>query len=76
MLIIHSRNIDDMRVKHEFSSPEVSMEDCNSEDPSMGDNKILLVILDGLVLYSSLGGKAKTYDDTLRTSDLYEWFEE
>jgi hypothetical protein len=50
------------------------MKDWNSEDPDMGDNEILLVILNGLVLYSSLGNKAKTYDDTLRTADLYEWF--
>ena len=45
-----------------------------SEDPSMGDNKILLVVYGGLVVFSSLGREERCYADTVRTMDVVEWF--
>lgn len=74
MLFIHSRNVDGVRVRHDFDSPSEFMKDWESENPSMGDNEILLVILLNRVVYSSLVRKEKAYSDTLRTADLYEWF--
>ena len=73
MIFIHSRNVDGVRVRHDFDSPEDFIKDWESEDPSMGDNEILLVILLDRVLYSSLGRKEKAYSNTLRTADLYDW---
>ncbi len=74
MLVIDSRNVDGVRIRHEFNSPMSFVANCRSENPDMGDNEILLVTLYNQVLYSSLGHKAKSYDDTLRTADLYAWF--
>jgi len=76
MLIIHSRNDDEVRLKFEFTSPEAFIEDMNHNDDCMGDHEILLVVLDGMVLYSSLGVKAKCYDETLRTMEVYDWFKQ
>lgn len=66
--------MDDLRVAHEFNSGEEMLADWNSDNPSMGDNQILLVIQNGAVLFSSLGRKEDTYEDTLRTDDLMKWF--
>lgn len=71
---IESRNVDEVRVAHEFRSVTEMLTDWNSEDPSMGDNEILLVTQNGNVLYSSLGRKTERYEDTLRTADLIDWF--
>lgn len=71
---IESRNVDGLRVTHEFRTVQEMLGDWNSDDPAMGDNQILLVVKDGRVLYSSLGRKANAYEDTLRTSDLIDWF--
>lgn len=73
-IYIESINVDGVRVSHEFISVEDMMRDWDSDDPSMGDNEILLVIRDGTVLYSSLGNKPKEYGGTLRTADMMEWF--
>lgn len=75
MITIESRNCDDMRLTHTFESPAALLKDLTSDDPSMGDNEILLVSQTGVgVLYSSLGRKADSYEDTVRTADLVEWF--
>ena len=76
MLTIYARNGDGVRLRFEFSSPEAFVEDMNNNDDCMGDHEILLVIWGGLTLYSSLGTKAKCYDDTLRTMDVYDWFKD
>ena len=76
MLVIYSRNDDTVRLKFEFDSPKAFIEDMKNNDDCMGDHEILLVVWEGLVLYSSLGKKAECYDDTLRTMDVYEWFSE
>lgn len=73
-IYIESINVDGVRISHEFISVEDMLEDWNSDNPSMGDNEILLVIRDGTVLYSSLGNKPKVYGDTLRTADMMDWF--
>jgi len=73
MIFIHSRNVDGLRVRHDFDSPEEFIEDWESDNPSMDDNEILLVVLLDRVIYSSLGSEAKKYDDTLRTAGLYDW---
>jgi len=74
MLSIESRNIDGVRVRHDFMSSSKFRKDWESENPSMGDNEILLVVNMDQVLYSSLGNKANAYGDTLRTADVYNWF--
>lgn len=74
MIYIESRNVDDLRVAHKFSSVDEMLADWNSDNPSMGDNQILLVVQNGAVLFSSLGRKQVTYEDTLRTNDLMKWF--
>lgn len=38
------------------------------------DNKILLVVYGGLVIFSSLGRNERYYADTVRTMDIVEWF--
>lgn len=74
MIYIESRNCDEVRAMHEFSSVETMMGNWNGRDSRMGDNEILLVKRGNSVLYSSLGRKAETYDDVLRTSELMDWF--
>lgn len=74
MLHIESRNVDCLRVTHEFQSVDEMLADWNSDDPTMGDNEILLVVQNGMVLYSSMGKSAERYEDTLRTADVMEWF--
>lgn len=74
MIQITSRNVDGIRVEHLWRNEKAMLEDWNSEDPSIGDNEILLVVQDGHTVYSSLGMKPKCYDDTLRTSDVMDWF--
>ena len=73
MLKIDSRNVDGCRVSHVFTSIEEFITDYESDDPQMGDNEILLVVQDGVTVYSSLGTKADRYGDMLRTEDLYDW---
>lgn len=77
MIVIHieSRNIDDLRIEHSFPTVGEMLSNWNSEDPNMGDNEILLVVKDGLVLYSSLGRKNGGYEDTVRTAHVMDWFE-
>ncbi len=41
-IYIESRNEDGERLVHRFASREALLKDLNSEDPSMGDNHILL----------------------------------
>lgn len=74
MIQIWSRNVDGVRVEHLFSNAQRMLEDWNSEDPSMGDNEILLVVVDGHTVYSSLGSKPICYENTVRTADVMEWF--
>lgn len=74
MIHVESRNINGLRVEHNFGTAIEMMLNWNSESPAMGDNEILLVIKDGAVLYSSLGKKTKCYEDMLRTDELMEWF--
>lgn len=74
MIRIESRNADDIRLIHEFESREALLADLNSDDPSMGDNHILLVAEDGMVLFSSLGRRERSYADTVRTTDIVGWF--
>ncbi len=74
MIKIYSRNIDEVAVCHEFKSPQAFIDDWNSEDCSMGDNEILLVIWNERTVYSSLGRKTDGYDDTVRTADVIAWF--
>ena len=74
MIQIWSRNVDGVRVEHLFSNASRMLEDWNSDDPSMGDNEILLVVVDGRTVYSSLGLKPKSYEETVRTADVMEWF--
>ena len=73
-IYIESRNEDGKRLVHRFKSREALLKDMRSEDPSMGDNKILLVVYGGLVVFSSLGREERCYADTVRTMDLVEWF--
>lgn len=73
-IYIESRNEDGERLVHRFASREALLKDLNSEDPSMGDNHILLVVYGGLVIFSSLGRKERYYADTVRTMDVAEWF--
>ena len=47
MIHIESRNVDGLRLVHKFESREALLADLNSDDPSMGDNHILLVAQDG-----------------------------
>lgn len=75
MIHIESRNIDHLRVEHDFETVLDLLFEWDSEDPAMGDNEVLLVVKDGMVLYSSLGEKPKSYNDTLRFVDLIDWFE-
>lgn len=75
-IYIESRNEDGKRLVHRFESREALLKDLRSNDPSMGDNKILLVVYDGLVIFSSLGRKERYYADTVRTWDVVEWFSE
>jgi hypothetical protein len=74
MIKIVSRNIDEVKICHEFESPQAFVDDWQLEDCSMGDNEILLVIWDDRVVYSSLGRKVKGYGDTVRTCDVVDWF--
>lgn len=74
MIRIESKSEDGLRLIHEFESREALLADLNSDDPSMGDNHILLVVQDGLVLFSSLGRRERFYGDTVRTLDVREWF--
>lgn len=74
MIRITSRNVDGVRVEHIFLNAEKMLEDILSEDPSMGDNEILLVVEDGHTVYSSLGLKPKSYEDSVRTMDLADWY--
>lgn len=73
-IYIESRNEDGKRLVHRFESREALLKDLHSEDPSMGDNKILLVVYGGLVIFSSLGRNERYYADTVRTMDIVEWF--
>ena len=73
-IYIESRNEDGKRLVHRFKSREALLKDMRSEDPSMGDNKILLVVYGGLVVFSSLGREERCYADTVRTMDVVEWF--
>ena len=73
-IYIESRNEDGKRLVHRFKSREALLKDMRSEDPSMGDNKIRLVVYGGLVVFSSLGREERCYADTVRTMDVVEWF--
>ena len=73
-IYIESRNEDGKRLVHRFKSREALLKDMRSEDPSMGDNKILLVVYGGLVVFSSLGREERCCADTVRTMDVVEWF--
>lgn len=73
-IYIESRNEDGKRLVHRFESREALLKDLLSDDPSMGDNKILLVVYGGLVIFSSLGRDERYYADTVRTMDIVEWF--
>lgn len=75
MIHIESRNEDGIRVIHDFPSVDAMLADMNSDDPSMGDNHILLVSVDGSVIFSSLGRAERFYADTVRTADVLAWFE-
>lgn len=74
MIRITSRNVDGTRVIHYWNSAEKMLADWNSDDPSMGDDEVLLVVEDGHTVYSSLGTKPKSYSDTLRTADVMSWY--
>ena len=74
MIHIESRNLDGLRLVHKFESREALLADLNSDAPSMGDNHILLVAQDGMVLFSSLGRQERYYGDTVRTLDVRGWF--
>jgi len=71
---IISRNVDGIRVEHAFIDIDTMLADWNSDEPSMGDNQILFVSLDGAVIFSSLGREETKYEDTVRASDVMEWF--
>lgn len=73
-IYIESRNCDGLRIPCTFNSADEMLHDWESDDPSMGDNEILLVCLGDKVIYSSLGKKQNSNADTLRTADLMEWF--
>lgn len=73
-IYIESRNEDGKRLVHHFESREALLKDLSSENPSMGDNHILLVVYGGLVIFSLLGRKERYYADTVRTMDVAEWF--
>lgn len=74
MLRIEARNDDGERLLFQFKGAEGFLYDMEHNDGCMADHEILLVELDGRVVYSSLYVRAKTYGETLRTMDLYEWF--
>lgn len=76
MLKIDCRNINGIRLHFEYADGNHFIQSFDNDDDYMSDCEILLVELDGKILYSSLGLKSKKYDDTLRTMDLYDWFME
>ncbi len=76
MIHIESRNVDGLRVVHDFQTTGELLADWAGDNPAMGDNHILLVVRDGLVLYSSMGRKVEICDDTVRTDDVISWFSE
>lgn len=74
MLKIDCRSNEGIRLHFEFADEQEFVRDINTNEDCMSDHEILLVTLEGQVLYSSLGKKVTCYDDTLRTMDVYDWF--
>lgn len=68
-VFIESYNVDDLLVSHSFSTVKELLDDWNSDDPSMGDNEIMRVAVDGTILYSA-DQRGKDYEQSFRTSDL------
>lgn len=73
-LFILARNDDGIRLQFVFPTSEDFIRSMNKDDDCMADHEILYVEWKDKVIYSSLYKKAKSYDETLRTMDLYEWF--
>lgn len=73
-LTIISRNDDGVRLEFVFPTAEVFIRSFDEEDDCMGDHEILYVEWKDNVMYSSLYVKGRSYDETLRTVDLYNWF--
>lgn len=73
MLKIISRNDDGVRLENDFDSSNAFIDFMDNDDDCLGDNEILLVVIDNMVVYSSLGNKTVTYNDTVRTMEVYDW---
>lgn len=72
-LLIFSRNDDGCRLKFVFSTAEDFIHSFDDDD-CMGDHEILYLEWEDRVIFSSLGIKAKDYNSTVRTMDVYDWF--
>lgn len=73
-LIIFSKNDDGTRLEFVFPTAEDFIRSFDEDDDCMGDHEILYVEWKDRVVYSSLGIKAKDYNGTVRTMDVYNWF--
>lgn len=73
-LFILARNDDGIKLQFVFPASEDFIRSINEDDDCMSDHEILYVEWKDKVIYTSLYGNAKSYDDTLRTMDLYDWF--
>lgn len=65
------RNIDNVRVVHQFDDYLTFLKNCASDDSDVAytwDDEVLLVVLGGVVVYSSLGKKR-----TLTIIEVYKW---
>lgn len=73
-LIIFSKSDDERRLCFVFPTAEDFIDSMNNDDDCMGDQEILCVEWKDKIVYSSLYKKDRTYNETLRTMELYEWF--
>lgn len=75
MIHIESRTIDGIQVVHDFPSADALLANLNSDFSSIGDNQILLVVLDGCPIFSSQGKGEDSRHSKIRTIDVISWFE-
>lgn len=74
MILIRSRNADGGIADHQFEDAKAMFAAWCSHESPMGNSEVLLVLEDGLVLYSSLGQKARRNEDVLWTADVMDWY--
>lgn len=74
MIKIICRNDDELRLTFLYNRPEELVKDFDFGEDPPGDNEVLLVVEDNFVIYSSLGNKASSYEDTVRYDEVVDWF--